>query len=305
MFPNLPDAGGLAKAELEQLTRWLMEMGVDTFCGDAPRDRFADSAAALASGRQQAEQQPAQQPTASPQPAAAQPRQPPRPPLQAPAPIARPAAAPAAMVAQDAAAQSAREIAAAARTLDDLRAALEAFDGCGLKRTASRLVFADGNPAADVMFVGEAPGADEDRSGKPFVGRAGQLLNKMMAAIGLDRESAYIANVTPWRPPGNRPPTPQETAVCLPFIRRQIALANPKIVVCLGAPSMQSLLGVREGILRARGNWYDLTIETDEGPRLIKALATLHPAYLLRTPTAKRLAWRDLRELKKALAASG
>ena len=154
------------------------------------------------------------------------------------------------------------------------------------------------------MLVGEAPGAEEDRQGLPFVGRAGQLLDRMLAAIGLDRTKVYIANVVPWRPPGNRAPTPQETAACLPFIERQIALVDPDILVCLGGSSAQTLLRLKDGIMRARGKWYDYTIERGaKGPRKIRAMATLHPAYLLRQPAHKRLAWRDLREVAKALAA--
>ena len=193
---------------------------------------------------------------------------------------------------------AAREMARGAATLDELRAIIDAFDGCPLKRTATRLVFADGNPAARVMFVGEAPGRDEDAQGIPFVGRSGRLLDLMMAAIGLDRTRAYIANVIPWRPPGNRTPTPQETAICLPFIRRQIELANPDILVCLGNPSAQTLLGVNEGITKTRGRFFPY----DTGTRTIKAMPTFHPAYLLRTPLGKRLVWRDLLEIEAALA---
>ena len=142
------------------------------------------------------------------------------------------------------------------------------------------------------------PGGDEDRIGRPFVGRAGQLLDRMLAAIGLDRRSVYIANVVPWRPPGNRTPTLQETQVCLPFIRRQIDLADPKILVCLGGSAVQTLLGVQGGITRVRGSWFDY--ERDSGPP-IKALAMFHPAYLLRQPAQKRLAWADMRALAKAL----
>ncbi len=145
-------------------------------------------------------------------------------------------------------------------TLDELRARLDAFEGCALKKTATQLVFSDGNPEANIMFVGEAPGADEDRIGRPFVGRAGQLLDKMLAAIGLDRTKVYIANVVPWRPPGNRTPTPVETAACLPFTRRQIELVDPKILVCVGLPSAQTLLNVSEGIKRARGKWMSYEI---------------------------------------------
>ncbi|MCC6948132.1 MAG: uracil-DNA glycosylase [Bradyrhizobiaceae bacterium] len=201
----------------------------------------------------------------------------------------RKAASTMSLPAADEAATAAREAAKKAATLEELRAALEHFEGCALKFTAKQLVFADGNPKAKVMFVGEAPGADEDREGLPFVGRAGKLLDRMLAAIGLDRSNVYIANIVPWRPPGNRTPTPQESQTCLPFIRRQIELVDPDILVCLGGPSTQTLLGVREGITKVRGRWFDY----DTGTRMIKALATLHPAYLLRSPAAKRLAWRD------------
>jgi uracil-DNA glycosylase family 4 len=198
----------------------------------------------------------------------------------------------------DTAAIAAREAATSAKTLDELRDSLSRFDGCALKNTAKNLVFADGNPKARVMFVGEAPGADEDREGLPFVGRSGKLLDRMMAAIGLDRSCAYIANIVPWRPPGNRTPTPQESAICLPFIRRQIELADPDILICLGKPSMQTLLGINEGIKASRGRWR----EFDTGSRIIKAMATFHPAYLLRTPGEKKFVWRDMLALKKALA---
>lgn len=213
----------------------------------------------------------------------------------APAPLAR--VEPAALIGAPAL-QAAAELAAAARDLDGLRAALEAFEGCGLKRTATQLVFSDGVPGSRVMFVGEGPGGDEDRIGRPFVGRAGQLLDRMLAAIGLDRTRVYIANVVPWRPPGNRTPTPEETQACLPFIRRQIALADPEILVCLGALATQTLLGARAGITRVRGSWFDY--QRQDG-RTIRALAMLHPAYLLRSPSQKRAAWADLRALAAAL----
>ena len=193
---------------------------------------------------------------------------------------------------------TARDAAKSAGSLDELRAMLERFEGCALKSTATQLVFADGNPDARVMFVGEAPGRDEDIEGLPFVGRSGKLLDRMMAAIGLDRTSAYIANIIPWRPPGNRTPTPQESQICLPFIRRQIELADPDILVCLGGPSAQTLLGIKDGILKTRGRWFAF----DTGTREIRALATLHPAYLLRQPLQKRLAWRDFVAIKKTLA---
>jgi DNA polymerase len=249
------------------ILRWHLDAGVEDAILDVAVDRFALSPA---------------------QARAAMPADPP--PGPAPARPAPPG--------PSEAEHSAREIAAAARSLEELRAAMEAFEGCALKRTASRLVFADGNPRAKVMLVGEAPGADEDRQGVPFVGRSGQLLDRMLAAIGLDRTQVYIANVIPWRPPGNRTPTPQETAICLPFIRRQIELAGPELLVCLGNPATQTLLGLKDGIVRTRGSWRDY----DCAGRSIRALPTFHPAYLLRQPAQKRLAWRDLRTLKTALA---
>ena len=173
---------------------------------------------------------------------------------------------------------------------------LEAFEGCGLKATATQLVFADGNPEARLMLVGEAPGRDEDLEGRPFVGLSGQLLDRMLAAIGLDRTSVYIANVVPWRPPGNRTPSPQETQVCLPFIQRQIELCDPEVLVCLGGPSAETLLG-QKGITKIRGRWFDYGM----GPRTIRAMPTFHPAFLLRSPLQKRFAWRDFLAIKKAL----
>jgi uracil-DNA glycosylase family 4 len=199
------------------------------------------------------------------------------------APMDAPSAAiaPAALVpASDATARAARDIAKSA-----------------LKLTATQLVFADGNPEARVMLVGEAPGRDEDIQGLPFVGKSGQLLDRMLAAIGLDRTKVYIANVVPWRPPGNRTPTPQETATCRPFLERQIELVDPDFLVCLGAAAAKEVMGSSEGILRLRGNWRDF----DTGRRTIRVMATLHPAYLLRQPLQKRLAWRDFLILKAAL----
>ena len=200
--------------------------------------------------------------------------------------------------ARDAAIMAARDAARSATSLDVLRAMLERFEGCGLRLTAKRLVFTEGNPQAKVMFVGEAPGREEDIEGLPFVGRSGQLLDRMMAAIGLDRTTAYIANVIPWRPPGNRTQTPQESQICLPFIKRQIELANPDILVCLGGPSAAALLGLTGGIRRSRGRWHVY----HTGTREIRAIATFHPAYLLRTPLEKRFAWRDFVAIRKALA---
>lgn len=192
----------------------------------------------------------------------------------------------------------ARDIAAACDSLDALRAAMEAFDGCNLKLTAKQLVFADGNPQADLMLVGEAPGRDEDIEGRPFVGRSGQLLDRILKAIGRDRTSAYIVNVIPWRPPGNRTPTPHETEICRPFIERQIELVSPKVLVTLGGPSAKTLLNEADGILKMRGKWRN---HRTPGGVEIPTMPTLHPAYLLRNPAHKKLAWRDFLEIREKL----
>lgn len=260
-----------------ELLTFYLEAGVDCAIGDDPVDRLsAPDLAPLMTAAQA--RTPVSSANASPSSVAA------------PAIIATPI--------PEVAIESAREAARTATTLDELRALLEVFDGCALKATASRIVFADGNPQARIMFVGEAPGRDEDIQGLPFVGRSGQLLNRMMGAIGLDRTNAYISNVIPWRPPGNRDPSPQETEICLPFIKRHIELVDPDILVCLGKPSMQALLEIKEGIVRARGRWVDY----DTGKRTIRAMAVFHPAYLLRQPASKRQTWQDFRNVAKALA---
>ncbi len=247
------------------------EAGVDALVGEEPIDRFA---------------------IAEPPPPARTAR-----PASSPEYEAKAAPAGPAPPAPDEAALAARAAAKSAKTLEELRSILDKFDGCALKATASQLVFADGNPKARVMLVGEAPGRDEDIEGLPFVGRSGKLLDRMLAAIGLDRTSVYIANIVPWRPPGNRTPTPQESQICLPFILRQIELADPEILVCLGGPSAQTLLGIKEGITKTRGRWF--TFNT--GTREIRAMPTFHPAFLLRSPLQKRFAWRDFLAIKKAL----
>jgi len=187
--------------------------------------------------------------------------------------------------------------ASAATTLADLKAALEDFEGCTLKKSASNTVFADGNPDGRILFIGEAPGADEDRIGRPFVGRAGQLLDKMMAAIGLNRGNAYITNVIAWRPPANRDPSPEEAALCLPFLRRHIELVNPGVIILLGAVAARHELGLSEGIMKTRGRWLEYRV----GNVMVPAMATLHPAYLLRQPAHKKLAWRDLQSVEKKM----
>lgn len=287
------------EAGLRELLAFYAEAGVDEAVLDAPVDRFAETALAKAqreASRPAREQGPpltdrpafqgsetgsAQQRAFSPDPQ----------------PVSRP---PAAVVPDGAQAAQARELARSAGSLEELRQIMLAFDGCNLKSTAKQLVFADGNPDADLMLVGEAPGRDEDLEGLPFVGRSGQLLDRILAAIGRDRKSAYIANVIPWRPPGNRTPTPHETEICRPFIERQIELANPKLLITLGGPSAKVLLNTADGILRLRGSWREHV--SASGAR-IPTMPTLHPAYLLRNPAHKKLAWRDFLEVRARLDA--
>ena len=198
-------------------------------------------------------------------------------------------------------ANSAREAAGSVASLEELRAALQAFDGINsLRQHATNLVFADGNPAAPVMLVGEAPGADEDRIGKPFVGVSGQLLDRMMASIGLDRTGYYITNTCFWRPPGNRKPTEAELVAQAPFVRRHIELINPKILVLVGASAAHTLLGIQDGITRLRGRWFEYASPGLAAP--IPALPIFHPAFLLRQPAQKRETWVDLLKLKARLA---
>lgn len=269
-----------------RLLQWYAEAGIDEAIEDLPIDRYAVAARL-------------QPPSAAP----AAPRPSPVPPVQQ-----RSAAAPATGAASPGGADDARRLAASAESLEALREALAAFEGCALKQTAMNLVFADGNPAAPVMLIGEAPGRDEDRQGLPFVGRSGQLLDRMLAAIGLDRHAespdraAYIANILPWRPPGDRTPTAAEIALCLPFIERHIALIKPRYVVLLGGTAAKSVLNRSEGIMRLRGRWYEHPVEGLDRP--VSCLATYHPAFLLRSPKEKRSAWRDFLELKSKLGTS-
>lgn len=281
------------RGSLHALIAFYVEAGVDAVLDEAPVNRFAAEVPQPSTPQVSVDDR-TFSPSATPQArpplvragdgaANSRPRQPPAS-IDAPPP-------------PDAAIMAAREAAKSATSLDALRAMLERFEGCGLRLTAKRLVFADGNPQAKVMFVGEAPGREEDIEGLPFVGRSGQLLDRMLAAVGLDRTTAYIANVIPWRPPGNRTPTPQESQICLPFIKRQIELAAPDVLVCLGGPSAAALLGITEGIRKSRGRWRVY----HTGTREIRAIATFHPAYLLRTPLEKRFAWRDFLAIRKAL----
>jgi DNA polymerase len=283
------------------LLAWWREMGVDGALDEVASDwlardeavpgraftlqRFENEGAPAAGspvGSPRADDRPAE-PAAGPTPAEAR-----------DAPRRFPTAPP------DAAELSAREAARSAVTLDALRAVLERFDGCALKATAKSLCFFRGRPDARLMIVGEAPGREEDLEGKPFVGRAGQLLDKMLAAIGLGEDDVHITNVVYWRPPGNRTPTPQEIQVCRPFLERQIELVAPDVMMTLGGPAATALLGIEGGIMRARGRWRELEI----GGRSVPVMPTLHPAYLLRTPLGKRLAWRDLLAVQERMLAA-
>lgn len=265
--------GGGAAASAAAALRWLAAMGADEAVEDAPRDRLSAP--------------------------------PPPPPRQAASPAPRPAApafpaSPGLSIAPtDQLVAEARAAAAAAGDVAALAEAVAAFDGCALKRTAKSTVFADGSAEADLMLVGEAPGAEEDRRGLPFVGPAGRLLDLMLAAIGRDRDSARIANMLFWRPPGNRAPSPEEIALCRPFVDRHIALVRPKVLVCVGGVAAKSLLGRTEGIGRLRGRWHTFAPDEDSGE--IPAAALFHPAYLLRQPGHKRQAWQDLLRIRDRL----
>ena len=280
----MPQTGKHHPGDRESLLRFYAEAGHDEALAEEPVDRFAEAAKPAPAG-QATENTPRTRPEGRQE-----------------APAAPPPPATRAAVPDEQQAMRARALAREAKTLEELRAGLETFDGCNLKLTAKNLVFADGNPQARVMFVGEAPGRDEDLQGLPFVGRSGQLLDRMLSAIGFDRTSVYISNVIPWRPPGNRDPSPLETEICRPFIERHIELVAPKVLVTLGNPSTKLLLQTQTGIMRMRGKWAEH--ETAGGSR-IATMPTLHPAYLLRNPAHKKLAWRDFLEVKLRLNSPG
>lgn len=242
---------------------WHVAMGADEAIGEAPVDCFAG--------------------LAQPAPVSTSEAQRPVPPLRVTAPPPKAGPGP--------------EAARAASTLAELEALVARFEGCALKRTAKSLCFARGREGARVMLIGEAPGRDEDLQGKPFVGRAGQLLDRMLEAIGLTEDDVHITNTVYWRPPGNRTPTPEEVEACAPFLARQIELNAPEVLVLLGNAAAKNILGLTEGIMRLRGKWLCYRCEG----RDIATFATLHPAYLLRNPEAKRLAWRDMLALKERL----
>ena len=254
--------------------RWLIEAGAEEAVGDTPVNRFAQPASTPLPSASASAKAPADKSRTSQ--------------------ITKPAksSSSAEAVSLATAPGAARALAQSCTTLAELKTALLNFDGCELKRYATNTVFADGDPAGRIMLIGEAPGRDEDIEGRPFVGRAGKLLDRMLAEIGLDRRKVYITNVLNWRPPQNREPSPEEAASCLPFLYRHIELAEPKLMILLGAVSVRHVLGLTEGITRVRGRWnfYQSVMLGSS----IRVMPTLHPAYLLRQPAAKRLAWRDL-----------
>jgi DNA polymerase len=261
---------------LEKLLAWYLAAGADEAIGDLVNDRFAEEAL-----RRRA------RPAASPPTAVA-----------APAPPALGPDSPPAAIAQ------ARTAAAAATTLDELREAVCAFDGCTLRRTSTNTVFADGVAQSRIMFIGEAPGADEDRIGRPFVGASGQLLDRMLATIGLDRaRNAYITNVLFWRPPGNRKPTEAEIAICRPFVERHIALLDPLFIVLVGGTASAALLPGSAGITKLRGRWTSIAVDGLSRP--VQAISMYHPSFLLRSPERKRESWTDLLTIRLILKENG
>ena len=292
----MPDA--TRPDELLALLAWWREAGVDVALDDTPIDWSrrgdigpgngfawpAGSAAIQAS---------ADRSTTAPRPPEPTTRAQPTPATRAPPPPPRPTVAVPAVAPN----RAAGEPAGHAKTLAELEAALRSFEGCALKATAKNLCFYRGNPHGRLMIIGEAPGREEDLEGRPFVGPAGQFLDRMLAAIGMTEADVHFTNVVYWRPPGNRTPTLEEVEACRPFLSRQIELVAPHLIMTLGGPAAKAMLGSTEGILRMRGKWGQITA----GESTVRVMPTLHPAYLLRTPAAKRQAWRDLLAVKVAL----
>jgi len=280
----------MSEENVRELMRWYLDAGVDETISDEPVDRFVVQEIAPVVVPEK---------TSEPSPV----------PAQSSGQSSRSEGAPVGKnppsttelpQGAEAAIHDAVGLAAAANSVDDLRKALEGFEGCSLKKTATNLVFTDGNPDAKILFIGEGPGADEDRQGLPFVGPSGKLLDKMLASIGLDRKSVLIANTVFWRPPGNRTPTTAEIAICMPFVERLIEVVDPDIVIALGGAAAKTLLAQSQGIGRLRGKWY--AYASPRLPAPIDAAAMFHPAYLLRSPAQKREAWRDMLMLKQKLA---
>lgn len=269
--------------DMEDVLAWYVAVGADEAIGEVAADRLTRpapvAASAVPSPPKSAAVTPAEAMPAAPVP-------------QALRPISIQGELPRALAA-------AREQAAAAGDLEALRRAVTAFEGCALKLTATNTVFSDGNPESPLMFIGEAPGADEDRIGRPFVGVSGQLLDRMLATIGIDRTSAYITNVLFWRPPGNRKPTPAEIESCRPFVERHIALVRPKLLVLVGGTASSALVPGSAGIMRLRGRWFPLTVAGLDQP--VQTIAMYHPSFLLRSPDRKRDSWADLLSIKSKL----
>ena len=305
-----PDTSTQATSETlspAEVIRWHLDAGVDEAIAEVPQNRFnaAQVAApvvpkasqlvkpatpkphALAQNQNQNQNQNKSEFTLpTPNPALTTPA-----PLVSMAPVAKPS------LGFDQALKTAVKVAAAAKTLDELKSALDGFDGCGLKKTATNLVFGDGNPDAKLVLMGEAPGGEEDRQGTPFAGTSGQLLDKMLASINMTRDEIYISNTVFWRPPGNRSPNASEVSICQPFVERMIELIDPEILITVGGPATHSLLAQKGSISRLRGNWF--LYETPRMSRPIQATAIYHPDYLLETPAMKRPTWSDLLEIRK------
>ncbi|MEM1040567.1 MAG: uracil-DNA glycosylase [Pseudomonadota bacterium] len=278
--------------DLHELLQWYHDAGVDLALEDAPVDRFAESARIAEA---QATKRAAKQPTkgkasaTAPGPAAQ--------PLAAgkqTKPVTQSRTAAPAVVQNSEVVANARALADQAQTLEALKTAIEGFEGCNLKFTAKSTVFASGNPRARLMLVGEAPRREEDEQGVPFVGRSGQMLDKILKALGYDRNDVYITNVLPWRPPGNRTPTAAESDICRPFLEKHIALVNPDLLVAVGAAATKTLLSTKEGIVSLRGRWKDVRF----GDNTYALLPTFHPSYLLRSPSQKKYAWHDWQMVK-------
>ena len=290
-----PTGSVSTREDLAALLQWYVAMGVDGAVDEVPHDRFAESAIVEAARLE------ARAAAAATPPARSAPAQLDAPARTAPVPrtVGRDGAA---AIGADEAVRAAREAASRATNLEELRAELEGFEGCILKRTASKLVFGAGDPNARLMIIGEAPEDDEDRQGLPFVGTSGELLDNMLGAIGLERSAVYLANIVPWRPPGNRNPNVQEIAACQPFLARMITLVDPELVLCLGNYSAQNLLGLRDGITKTRGKWVEMGIEPGRsGRRHVKAIPSFSLKYVLMSLESKSYVWADLRSLQKAL----
>jgi uracil-DNA glycosylase len=274
------EAPAIPREDLASLLKWYVDHGLDETIGEDAIDRFALPPPPAAAPPQTASAPTPIRPSAPP------------PVARAPVPLESPQLV-----------EDARELARRCATIAELEEAVRAFEGCALKRTAKNTVFADGVPGAPVMVVGEAPGADEDRLGKPFVGVSGQLMDRMFTAIDMSRErDLYITNILFWRPPGNRTPTLAEQAICLAFTRRHVELARPKLLVLAGGTAAKAMLDTTEGIMRLRGKWTTLRLDDDTE---VPTMPTFHPAYLLRTPASKRQSWLDLLAIEKKLKTLG